>query len=248
MSAALLYEWRRITSIRSTAVLAVLFLLATAAVAYLLFQVSSGAVGPGDGSEPAPVIPLGMVMAAGTNPLSAIFLTTIAAQSFGHEYRYGLIRLTLGEFPRRWVVFVAKALMVAAWVVALFLVSIVVTWLTVKALGGTFEALNSDTWLQLVRAGAYLVGYCLLAFAVTLLTRNLVLGVVLPLLLGVVVEPLASAGLSDRLPWLPDYLPISAGSRFLDGGEAMMQGGLAYLAWVIALVAVSFATFQKRDA
>ncbi|CAB5026410.1 MAG: hypothetical protein F2881_10450 [Actinobacteria bacterium] len=248
MSAALLYEWRRITSIRSTAVLAVLYLLASAAVAYLLFKVMSGAVGPGDSAEGVPMIPLGMVMGAGTNPLAAIFLTTIAAQSFGHEYRYGVIRLTLSEFPRRWVVFVAKALMVAASVVALFLGSIVVTSLTVTVLGGSFEGLNSDLWLQLVRGCAYLLGYCLLAFAITLLTHNLVLGVVIPLLLSVVVEPLAAAGLSWQLPWLPNYLPLTAGSRFLDGGETMMQGGLVYLAWVVALMVVSFAMLQKRDA
>ena len=249
MSPALLYEWRRMTSIKSTYVFAVLFLVFAGLVAFLVYQVLSGGIPGAEGQGgPTQTIPLGDVMIAGTNALSAIFLTTLAAQSFGHEYRYGMIRLTLGEFPRRWVIFTAKLLMVLAWVLVLYLVSIVVSYLVVRLIGGSVDAFTAETWAQLLRAGLYLLGYCALAFTITLLTRNLVLGVVIPLLLGAVVEPLASAGLSDRLPWLPKFFPVSAGNTFVTGGENMVQGGLVFFAWVIGLVVVSYVIFERRDA
>lgn len=258
MTTALVYEWRRITSIRSTYVLALSFLAATAAVAYLIFQMSQQGFVQEDGTlAPAAPVQLGTVIVAGTNFLSAIFLTTIAAQSFGHEYRYGMIRLTLSEFPRRWQVFAAKLLMVLAWVVVLFALSIAVAILVLKLTGASVDTVDSQTWGQVGRAALYLVGYCAIAFALTVVTRNLVLGVVIPLLLGAVVEPLAAAGLADRLPWLPQWLPISAGTRFVDGAadaagaagaQAMAPGGLVFLAWVVALLVVAYLLLDRRDA
>ena len=253
MSAALVYEWRRITSIRSTYVLAALFLVATGLVAYLVAQVTQGSFGdPGGDGGGAMIgsgsVPLGVVMIAGTNFLSAIFVTTIAAQSFGHEYRYGLIRLTLSEYPRRWLIFTAKLIVVVLWVVALYLLSMLVAFVVVKIAGVAIDPVTSETWLQLLRAGLFLIGYSILAFMLTLITRNLVLGVVIPLLLGAVVEPLASAGLVDRLPWLPQYLPISAGQTFLNGGDDLGRGGVVFLAWVVGLGVIGLVQFARRDA
>ena len=249
MSAALLYEWRRMTSIKSTYVFAGLFLVFAGIVAFLVYQVLSGGIAGAEGSGgPTQTIPLGDVMIAGTNFLSAIFVTTLAAQSFGHEYRYGMIRLTHGEFPRRWIIYTAKLIMVLAWVLVLYLLSIVVSYLVVRLIGGSVESFTAETWWQLVRAGLFLLGYCVLAFTITVLTRNLVLGVVIPLLLGAVVEPLATAGLSDRLPWLPKFFPVSAGNAFVTGGDTMLQGGLIFLAWVVGLIIASYVIFERRDA
>jgi len=262
MSAALVYEWRRITSIRATYVLAALFLLATAAVTFLIAQASAGVDFEGNAIE-ATAVPLGVVVVTGTNALSAIFLTTIAAQSFGHEYRYGLIRLTLSEFPRRWVIFTAKLAMVVAWIVALFVASVAVAVLVLAVSRTDTEPWSADVWNQIWRSGLFLVGYCAIAFALTLITRNLVLGVVIPLLMSAVVENLVVFGLAERAPWIADVLPFQAGNRFATGelginmatGEAFTnpsflasQPGLVYLVWVVVLVAASFVTLRSRDA
>jgi len=259
MGAALLYEWRRIASIRSTYVLAALFLVATGLVAFLVYQVSGAGIPVEEGGLGDGEVPLGVVMQAGTNFLSAIFVTTIAAQSFGHEYRYGMVRLTLSEFPRRPRVYAAKLLMVLAWVAGLYLLSIAVAYAVVRLAGGQVGLLGSEAGEQLLRAGLYLLGYSVIAFAITALTRNLILGVVVPLLLGAVVEPLASAGLADRVSWLPGYLPISAGQRFLvgdqasdvmgvDPGLALPPGGPIFLAWVVVLAVAALVVFDRRDA
>ena len=259
MGACLLYEWRRITSIRSTYVLAFLFFASTGLVAFLVYQVSGAGIPAEEGGLAGGDVPLGVIVQAGTNFLSAIFVTTVAAQSFGHEYRYGMVRLTLSEFPRRPQVYAAKLLMVLVWVAALYLVSIAVAVAVVRLAGGQVGLGGPELGEQLLRAGLYLLGYCTIAFALTALTRNLILGVVIPLLLGAVVEPLASAGLSDRLPWLPGYLPISAGQRFLSGDQAnavmgadataaIPSGGLVFLAWVVVLAVVALVLFDRRDA
>jgi len=249
MSAALLYEWRRITSIRSTYICSLLFLAATGAVTYLLYQVTSGAAGPPD-QQPQPThsVPLESVISAGTNPISIIFLTVIAAMAFGHEYRYGTIRLTLSEFPRRWKVFAAKLLVILGWTVVVFALSFVVAFVVLKVIGADLDPTTNDSWLSIGRTLLGALGYCAFAFAITLLTRNLVLGVVTPLLLVAVIEPLLKLALGDRFTWLPQILPMSAGTDYMLGGEDLLHNGLVFLAWVVGLLVAGYITFERRDA
>jgi hypothetical protein len=92
------------------------------------------------------------------------------------------------------------------------------------------------------------MGYCTIAFAITLLTRNLVLGVVTPLLLVALIEPLVNLALGDRLTWLPKILPMSAGTDYMAGGDDLLRNGLVFLAWIVGLLVAGFITFERRDA
>jgi ABC-2 type transport system permease protein len=249
MGAALLYEWRRITSIRSTYICSLLFLVATGAVTYLVYQVTSGAAGrPSEQPREIHSVPLESVISAGTNPISIIFLTVIAAMVFGHEYRYGTIRLTLSEFPRRWKVFAAKLLVVSVWILVMLALSFVVAYAVLKVIGAEVDPATDQSWLEIGRSLLAGMGYCTIAFAITLLTRNLVLGVVTPLLLIALIEPLVNLALGDRFTWLPEILPMSAGNAYMLGGEDLLRNGLVFLAWVVGLLVAGFITFERRDA
>lgn len=285
MMAALRYEWRRITTVRSTWIMygfAVGFVALFAALQVTLPDVGQDATGR---------VPLDLVLDNAANPIALVFIATIAAMSFGHEYRYGTIRLTLTSLPRRGEVFLAKGVAVAAaatvgYLLMLgtaYLVAIIagddrVQWISlgkrsVTSPDGDLGEWSSMLGEDLLRATAYVIGYSLIAFAVTALTRNLALGIIVPLAASALVEPLLIAFLETRLLWLNDVLPFSNAAQFLDWyptGDAIdLSGGNAdpmsplygtgnpispvraagtFGAWIALLLASAYALFDRRDA
>jgi ABC-type transport system involved in multi-copper enzyme maturation permease subunit len=249
MGSLLRYEWRRITTIRSTWVLLGLYVLSVAGFAYLTAVVLPGAFEGANGEPGLPsTIALSTVLGVGTNYVSVVFLLTVAAQVFGHEYRYGLIRLTLTAFPQRGQVFAAKAGMLVLWITKAFAVGVLVAWAIALMAGSKVEQQPLSTVAgEVVRAWLFVVGFCLIAFAVSALTRNVALGVVIPLVWAAIFEGLLLSFLGSRLPWLSDVLPFSSGTAFT-AGESLPRSGLVYGAWVVAAVAAAFVALEKRDA
>jgi ABC-type transport system involved in multi-copper enzyme maturation permease subunit len=249
MIAMLRYEWRRITTLRSTWILGSAFLLVTMGFAYLgAFVLPSATLEGPEGSRESLKQSLSSIVTTGTNLVSAVFLLTIAAAVFGHEYRYGLIRLTLTEFPRRAPVFVGKTAMLLAWMTALFLVSAGLCWLLALLAGDSVNGEATGEVMSAVgRSLLFVLGVALIGFAITALTRNLALGVVVPLVWGAVLESLLSALLSTKTPWLVDALPFRNGLE-LAAGENLPHSWLVFGAWVVALVAAAWLAFERRDA
>lgn len=252
MSGLLRYEWRRITTIRATWVVLALAVLFTALQAWLI-SLSEGVPG-GDGAmdtglEPAKTAfgPLAGSTASGF--LTLVVLSVIAAMAFGHEYRYGTIRLTLSEFPRRISVVLAKWIVAMGFVLAGWLLSVAVVALMVLLLPKTFEfGSMADVPLILLRGAVFVVGYATIVFAITLLTRNMPLGIIIPLIWALIVEQLVLSVLGDRLSWLPDVLPISTGVAFGGGGDGWAVNGLVFGAWCVGLLALATVLFDRRDA
>ncbi len=258
----LTYEWRRISSIRSTWILTGVTIVAAAALAELIAVVAAYAVshptgpaGPDGGPvEVATKLSLGeFVTTAMTNPLSIaivfVILSTIVAQAFGQEYRHGTIRLTLTAFPRRVPVFVAKAIVCLAVVVVTFVITVLLTivigLLNSGAVGG--DAPSVDFFGPAGRMILYLIGYCLIVFAVTVITRVLALGVIIPLLFLIVVEAVLVNLVSRFVHWLPEVMPFTSALAFVNGTD-MVRNGLVFLAWIVVLVGIALAVFRARDA
>ncbi|MBU6245818.1 MAG: hypothetical protein KGP12_11445 [Actinomycetales bacterium] len=243
MTSMLLYEWRRVTTIRATYVLSTLSLLSAAGVAWLRLQVGE------QGGVIIGGIPIDNPLVAGANPLSATFAATIAAAAFGHEYRYRLVGVTLGEFPRRAVVYVGKGLMMLLWIAMLYAASVALAWVIVISAGGTIGGPDSALVGQLIRSGSFLAGYCGVAFAITALTRSLILGVVTPLAVTI-FEVVAWSLLEEPAPWLTPYLPMAAANRFLSGEADPTQapGWSVLLGWTALITTVSYLSFRFRDA
>jgi ABC-type transport system involved in multi-copper enzyme maturation permease subunit len=191
------------------------------------------------------------------NFLSLVLLSVVAAQVFGHEYRYGTIRLTLTEFPKREIVMFAKTLILVFFTTF----ALILNWGVLGALaqfapegtissdspGFTFGPYNpADLW----KVYLYILGYLLISMSIVAITRNLAIGIVLPLLLTVIESLLGLLNqlAKQRFDWLVNRLPLENATDWLGDGGMYVSPGLTYAAWVVAFYLAACALFFKRDA
>ena len=245
---ALIFEWRRLWSIRATWIMLIAFVLINSLFGILPLFIARE---------------LGMQSWLGlyntpTNFLSLVVLSVVGAQVFGHEYRYGTIRLTLTEFPKREIVMLAKSLMLAFFVVF----SVVLSW-AVLGLLATFApegSISSDNVGYTVSPNApaelwkvmlYVLAYVFLAMSISAISRNLALGIVLPLLMSTVIEGLLSILnqlAKNRFDWFIDILPFENANDWIGDGGLYTSPGLTYAAWVVGFYLLATVLFFKKDA
>ena len=251
MLGALRYEWRRLWSVRSTWIMSFVYLAFLALIGIgPLYAVKS--------SDPDLSQSWTALFATSTSGLVVFFLSVVGASAFGHEYRYGTIRLALTSFPKREQLLVAKVLVLAVYSTLMVLLGWAVLW----ALGSTLlsgivssdavgSTLFGETPPYLWQVPVYSFAYCLLAFSLTLLMRNLALGIVIPLLLSILIEPLLSmltALGGKRWSWVDDVLPMTNGNSWLAPSDVSNKAGLVFALWVIGLHLIAVIGFAKRDA
>jgi ABC-type transport system involved in multi-copper enzyme maturation permease subunit len=260
MTAALRYEWVRVSTVRSTRISLMLALLVATGLAFLIASpvtsFSESGEPLGDAPElvqwyPAFGIPL---------TLTAVFAAIIASQSIGQEYRFGLIRLTLTAFPQRTQVLVAKLVWVVLAGVAVALASYAGSWVGVALRGHPVppDGVATVDGTYLVRGAVYVVMFALSAFAIAGITRQTALGIAVPIISGLIVETILTAFLRDRVDWLVKILPWSAASRWGDESFAEFDAEQYYAVgwaalglfgvWLLAFLAVQAALFLRRDA
>ncbi len=249
MISNLIYEWRRLWSVRATWIMTLVYLVVTGLL-------GAGPLFLGDGAFGAQTWK--GLYSTNANFLCLVMLSVVASQFFGHEYRYGTIRLTLTEFPKRERVLLGKTLVLAVYVT----ISTFLGWAVLGVIGAIAPegsigtegpGLNinggeaSDMWQVLVFGFAY----CAIAMSLTMITRNLALGVVLPLLTFSVIEGLVTLfamlakGKMDRLV---EILPFSNGTAWLTHLPDQPNSGLIFSAWVVGIYVIGAAVFFKRDA
>ena len=248
MSGELRYEWVRISTVRSTWALIGLAMLVPAGLAlfvsYLVSTLGDEAGGPPDGGGGFSAV----------LPLTAAVLCAIGAAAFGQEYRHGLIRITLAIFPRRTPVFIAKALMVAV-IIAVAAVLSIATIVLAQALGGVIAG-SGATWDDTawgaagLRAVIYVVFFVLIAFAITALTRNQPLGIITPIVLAVLIEPIVSTiAFVQGWSWMDWVLPFSGGAAAVSSQGAEAWGHLAVFGgWFLIIAIPAWIVFVRRDA
>lgn len=249
MISNLVYEWRRLWSVRATWIMTFVYLAVTGLL-------GAGPLFLGDGD-------FGTQTWAGLYSTSASFLclvmlSVVASQFFGHEYRYGTIRLTLTEFPRREQVLLAKTIMLAVYVIfATFfgwvVLGIVGSIAPEGAIGTQGPGINftggeaSELWQVLIFGFAY----SLIAMSITLITRNLALGIVLPLLTFSVIEGLLQlfASLANgAMDWVVDWLPFVNGNAWVTNVPDSSNSGLIFAVWTVGIFLIGSLLFFKRDA
>lgn len=133
MTAALRYEWARLSTLRSTWWLTFGSILVGAgftAVAALVIRLSlrdQALDGQQlDGDMARFYVDAAMTQFSVVDPmfyLVAFVAAIVGILGWGHEYRHGMIRATLTAVPQRWAVFTAKYVVVGLWVAALVVAS-----------------------------------------------------------------------------------------------------------------------------
>ncbi|MDQ1247304.1 MAG: type transport system permease protein [Actinomycetota bacterium] len=244
--AVVAYEQRRIRTIRSTWIILVVTLALAAAIAALTAGLAN--IDPVSGQRGAPV-PMRDVLAAVSNPIVLIPVSVLAAMAFGGEYRFGLIRQTLTAFPRRTRVFLAKMWVASLWMLAILVLAALV--IVAVAFGFRsnliFEPLTVENLGIVGRSLLFGIGYCLYAFALVVITRNQALSIVILIVWTLLVESLLTGFLAGRWEWLPQALPMSAGSRFV-AGEDLLLSAAVFFGLLVALLLIAWAVFTRRDA
>ncbi len=235
------FEWRRARSIRTTWITSFFLIAAVAAFCYLTVIALEAAEEVG---LPATDVVMQSVTA---NPVVIVLVASLGAMAFGHEYRYGTIRLTLTAFPRRPWVFLAKLLMTLAIAMAVVAVSALVGALTVAIAGGGDASQTGLSWGALAwQLAVFVATYAGLAFTFTVIARNHPLGIIGPLLLTI-LETAVLAILGDRFEWLPKALPLTAMQNWFIGVDVGLSI-LVLAAWMGALLVLSFVLLLRRDA
>jgi len=176
--------------------------------------------------------------------LSVLFITVPFAQSFGHEYRDGTMRLTLSVFPHRRQVFAAKVAVPAAVAV----LGAVVSVLVVAAIGLTSGHVTDGGALAsvLLRCAGFTVLWGLLVAALTVLTRNLAAGVTGVLIWYVLGEQLLLSLLGNKFEDLEQYTPLVNGQRWVSTGE--YRGALVMAVPTVLLTLLALWRFERKDA
>ncbi len=235
------FEWRRARSIRTTWITSFFVIAAVAAFCYLTVIALEAADEVG---LPATDVVVQSVIA---NPVVIVLVASLGAMAFGHEYRYGTIRLTLTAFPRRPGVFVAKLLMTMAIAMVVVAASALVGALMVAIAGGGDAAQSGLSWGALAwQLVVFVATYAGLAFTFTVITRNHPLGIIGPLLLTI-LETAVLAILGDRFEWLPKALPLTAMQNWFMGVDVGLSI-VVLAAWMGGLLVLSFVLLLRRDA
>ncbi len=270
MRAALAYEWTRIRTIRST------FWLSAIAFAFgvgLSFLVAMGTHFAFNETHPPTTADLrgfGPGVATqfavfGVPYFVAYILAMVSVFAWGHEYRHGMIRATLTSLSSRTASWVAKFLVVGAWVLVVALVTMLTSML-VGALwlhGNGVPIVTAQTWGAVVRTLAYTVLFTWLAGAFTALVRNQTAALVLLFLWPLAVENVVTVVFS-LVPALRShadltrFLPFNAGSRIVSQipkGHALFGDPLPLVGALVifgtltaAAMAASLLLFHRRDA
>lgn len=249
MIANLVYEWRRLWSVRATWIMT---------FAYLVLTGLLGAATVFLGDEEFGIQTWKGLYSTNANLLVLVMLSVIASQFFGHEYRYGTIRLTLTEFPKRERVVLAKTILLAVYVI----LATILGWAVLGVVGfiapegsigteGPGLSINGGEPSELWQVLVFSFAYCLIAMSLTMITRNLALGIVLPLLTFSVIEGLIQlfANLANgNMDWIVDALPFSNGTAWLTNLPDSPNSGLIFAAWVAGAYLIGSAMFFKRDA
>lgn len=266
---ALAYEWTRLTTIRSTWWLTGGAFVVGAGLSLLLALVSANEFGknPPSGAELDGLGAFLVTQLAATGQVPSLVgfvLAIIGIFAWGHEYRHGMIRASLTALRSREALFLAKYVVVGAWVVLVQLVTMLVSALFgVIFLRDYLSVLTGQTMAVL---GWQLLSTLLLtwlAMAFTTLTRSQAFALVAIFLWPLLIESVINLffllvpGLRDHHSVLR-FLPFSAQRRMTNvladatstlGDPLSAVGGtLVFGGLTVLLVVAAYVLFRRRDA
>ncbi|MBF5081298.1 ABC transporter permease [Quadrisphaera sp. INWT6] len=252
---AVLSEWTKLRSLRSTWWTLVIALGLAVGFAALLAAVVSNPDaqqpqgGPGAGGLADPV---GIALASST--FSTLVLGVLGALVVAGEYATGSISSSLMALPRRWPLVVAKTAVLVGLLVPFTLVlSLASLWVASLIYGdaATVDWASSDTWLAVLGNCAYLVAVALLGLGLGLLFRTTAAAITVLAAIVFVAPPLLGLVTWDWVVAINDHLPGVAGSSLASTTGGTLGTGEAWLTllgWAAVPVLAGALVLQRRDA
>ncbi|MFT4231844.1 MAG: ABC transporter permease, partial [Leucobacter sp.] len=266
----------KLTSLRSIRLTLIITVLVGFGLSAMLALVMSTEAGPGvdPGADALGQQSYLLMVSTFAAPFLALIFGVLGVFAISSEYSSGMILSTFAAVPRRWPVFVAKAIVAAA-LAALTAVLTVAGGLgiAIAFIPAAAGQLTSEPVVSgVLGTVAYLVLIALLAFGIAGLLRSTAGGIAV--IAGVTfVLPIAMQVLTltgwEWVPAVSAYLPAELGSTLAQGvtqevaagsGAVTVEGGAAaegpgywtalvsMIGWAAAVVLPAAAAFQRRDA
>jgi len=243
MTAALSYEWRRITTLRSTWWISGTSVLVGAGFTFvmgMILRLQSGSDIHGEltGDDSRWYLNAAMTQFSNIDPmfyLVAYAVAILGILAWGHEYRHGMIRATLTAVPQRWTIWTAKYVVVAAWVAAVVVASCSLSLIFTLLWFGGLDLEYDVAYLMLVifKRVVYTVLLTWLVMSVTVLIRHQTFSLVLLYLWPLGIETMlrlvlgAFAGITGDRAALDAsrFLPFNAGGRIMQNWSGNFRDG-----------------------
>jgi len=239
-------EWIKITSVRSTwwslGVAAALSIAIS-----MMIAAASSSFGPGFPAVSAILSPTQFTMLV-AGILGAIVITG--------EYSTGMIRSTLTAEPRRGAVVAAKAVVVAALMAVVTVVTYAIAIVATSPLltEGIDWSEPSQSIVPLAFGVLSMVAFTLIGLGFGFIVRNgagaIATTVGVLFVLPIVVTMFTMAG--DAWRWIVDlgqYLPMNAASTLTaPGGEDLVPALLALAGWTLVPLLIGWGVLRTRDA
>jgi ABC-2 type transport system permease protein len=268
--AALAYEWRRITTVRSTYWFSGLTIGLSGLIAFFIaFEFSASdftSTGISNFLQASTMVVTAGGSLVAVPVISAALCGVMGAMAFGHEYRYGTIKQTLTAVPDRLAVFAAKLVVLVGWLLVLMLLVVGID-LVLGEIFLTSFSLSGNAVRPIVDFVAYNVAFGVAGLALAAILRNLAGALVTLLVYPFVVDPIVynifRFGNVGSFSRLANLLPASAGRRTMyspyelfanNATEAKVTAwGLGastavFWAGILLMVVVALALFLWRDA
>lgn len=257
---ALRYEWARLRSIRSTYVLVIGAVLANLVLPVVLTVTGVNTVA--SSADGAGMVVGGVGTVPELFPIPAAMLGILGAFSMGHEYRHGTLYPTLLAIPKRSVLVLAKALVMAGVGTATALTSMMLNTISVFFIVGQPVPLHGQQG-ALLGFVALMAGWGVLGLALGLVFRQSLGAVVFLFAVPLVGETLIRL-LMTQVEAFADYahvvryFPFAAGNALahavgadrLDFGDPLTRVEYAALfgGMVAALLGYGWHRFVTKDA
>ncbi len=248
---ALLAEWRKLTSVRSTMWTLVSLVVVGAGLTILICALNAEWLASDAADEsPGSFVTWGMNIAQ----LTAVVLGVLAVST---EYATGMIRTTFAAVPSRGRVLAAKSVLV----VAVLFVAGTLTTLAGYLAGNWFldregvgVPLEGDALRAMYGGGLYLAGLGLFAVAVAFLLRHTAAAISVVLGLVFVVGNMAYLLPGAWGEWVAKLMPGNAGSLvatpvpFDPDALGAWTGYGVFMAETLALLGLAYLVLRRRDA
>lgn len=253
---AVLAEWTKLRSLRSTWwTLLIALALAIGFAALLAAVVSNPDNAQPRGGPGATGLADPVAVALGATGFSALVLGVLGALVASGEYATGSISSSLMALPRRWPLVVAKASVLLAVLVPFTLVlSLGALWMAQVVYGdaATIDWTAGETVTAVLGNSAYLVAVALFGLGLGLLLRATAGAITFLVAVVFVAPPLLQLVTWDWVQAIAHRLPDVASSSLTSttGGGVLsdVAAWLTLLGWAVVPVALGAVALQRRDA